>query len=319
MISIAPMMGHTDRHFRYLLRLLSPDIRLYTEMITTSAILHGHAERLLAYHPAEHPLAVQLAGNEPAALAKCAALAAKMGYDEININVGCPSKRAQAGGFGACLMTKPEQLASCVTAIRSCVDIPVTIKSRSGIDHNYNIERLYHFVDILSQNGCSTFIIHARHAWLKGLSPAENRSVPPLQYQSVYQLQKDFPRLHFILNGGITKKEEIEKHLQQVRGVMIGRAAVKNPWLLHQLNDDMQKNDIQGRIELVRRYLPYVAEQMLAGVPLRLFCRHLATIWHGIPKARHWRRALSDGIQQTPDDISVISHALKKMENINAC
>ncbi len=306
MICIAPMMGHTDRHFRYLMRLFSPALRLYTEMISTQAILHGNHARLLAYSMEEHPLALQLGGNDPDRLARCAKIAEAMGYDEINLNAGCPSKRAQDGNFGACLMASPECLGECVSAVREAVSIPVTVKCRTGLDTDNDAEFLYRFVQTLSSHGCTTFIIHARNAWLKGLSPAKNRHIPPLRYELVYRIQRDFPKLKIIINGGIRTCEDIRRHLPHVQGVMIGRAAVDSPWFLFRATSG---NNVSAgsRHEIVLRYLPYISAQLQQDVPMRIFCRHLMGIYHGVPGARQWRHTLCDATRTR--DINMIRDA----------
>ena len=235
-VSVAPMLDWTDRHCRFFLRLLTRHTLLYTEMVTTGAVLHGNRERLLAYDPAEHPLALQLGGSNPTDLARCARIAADLGYDEINLNVGCPSDRVQSGRFGACLMAEPLLVAECVAAMQAAVDLPVTVKTRIGIDDRDSYEELAEFVRCIALAGCRTLIIHARKAWLTGLSPKENRQIPPLRYDVVYRLKQDFSELRFILNGGVASIQQMAEHLALVDGVMIGRAAYENPYLLAEVD-----------------------------------------------------------------------------------
>ncbi|OGO91132.1 MAG: tRNA dihydrouridine(20/20a) synthase DusA [Coxiella sp. RIFCSPHIGHO2_12_FULL_42_15] len=295
-LSIAPMMGCTDRHFRYLLRLISRQVLLYTEMVTTSAVIHGDRHHLLGFHPAEHPIALQLGGCDPKALADSALIAQDFGYDEVNLNVGCPSDRVQAGQFGACLMKQPALVAECVNAMQQAVKIPVTVKCRIGVDDQDTYSALVNFILSVADAGCQTFIVHARKAWLNGLSPRENRTIPPLHYEVVYALKKDFPQMEFIINGGISSLMEVKQHLMQVDGVMMGRAAYANPWLFAEADQlffgaEATSPSIKA---VVLAYLPYVAMQLGAGVKLRAMTRHLVGLFQGCAGARLWRRYLSE-------------------------
>lgn len=296
-LSIAPMMAYTDRHYRVLMRLISRQALLYTEMVTTGFLIHGHhPKRALAYSPIEHPLALQLGGADPAQLAICARMAEDFQYDEVNLNVGCPSDRVNTGQFGACLMKKPELVAECVAAMCAAVKLPITIKTRIGVDHQDSYEQLQFFIRTVAAAGCKTFIIHARKAWLKGLSPRQNRSVPPLQYDLVYQLKRDFPHLELIINGGIKTITEVEHHLQQVDGVMIGREAYDNPFLLAEIDHQFFGSSIvnRSREEVVNQYLPYILDQLAQGESFSRVSRHLMGLFQGQPGARQWRRMLSE-------------------------
>ncbi len=301
-VSVAPMMDYTDRHCRYFLRLLSPSALLYTEMITAAAIVRGDAKRLLEFHPAEHPVALQLGGSNAAELAQAARIGAQFGYDEINLNCGCPSDRVQSGRFGACLMAEPALVAECVGAMRAAVQIPVTVKCRIGIDpmpHTAtdSYEFLVRFVDSVAQTGCTVFVIHARQAVLNGLSPKENREIPPLQYDVVRQLHADFPGLTFVVNGGVRTLEDALEHLQLFDGVMIGREAYQNPYLLallHRAVVDPQW-PLPSREEIVERYVPYVQDRLAEGHRLRPMVRHVQGLYAGLPRVRSWRRFLSEG------------------------
>lgn len=287
-ISVAPMMSYTDRHFRVLMRLINSKLLLYTEMVTAPSLVRGkNAVRALSFSPIERPLALQLGGCDPGELAICAKMAADMGYDEINLNVGCPSDRVRSGHFGACLMKQPGLVAECVHNMKSAVAIPVTVKTRIGVDQQDSYEELCHFIKRVHQAGCGTFIIHARKAWLKGLSPHQNRTVPPLRYDVVYQLKKDFPDLEIVMNGGIQSWQEIEAHLQQVDGVMIGRAAYQNPFFL-------VENSNMSRSAIIIQYLDYVAAQLEAKAPLWNLTRHLMSLYQGQPGAKNWRRQISE-------------------------
>ena len=257
-LSIAPMLDWTDRFERYFLRLITRHTLLYTEMITTGALLHGDRERFLRFDPAEHPVALQLGGSDPQALAACARLAEERGYDEVNLNLGCPSDRVQSGRFGACLMAEPELVGECMAAMMAAVKIPITIKSRIGIDHQDSYEELTAFVAKVAEAGCHTFIVHARKTWLQGLSPKENREIPPLHYERVHQLKQDFPQLEITINGGIKTLDEAEEQLRHVDGVMIGREAYHNPWILAEADQRLYGDDhpIPTRHEVLERLLP---------------------------------------------------------------
>ncbi|TNF98243.1 MAG: tRNA dihydrouridine(20/20a) synthase DusA [Gammaproteobacteria bacterium] len=295
LLCIAPMLDRTDRHYRYFIRLITRHTLLYTEMITTGALLHGDADYHLKYNDIEHPLALQLGGSEPAEMAQCAAMAEDHGYDEVNINVGCPSDRVQSGRFGACLMAEPDLVAECVAAMKNKIDIPVTVKSRTGIDHLDSYEALQYFVSTIHQAGCNTFIIHARKAWLKGLSPKENREIPPLQYDLVYQLKQDFPQLEIIINGGIKTLDEVEHHLKKVDGVMIGREAYSNPWILSGVDQRFyaDKSAAHSRAQVIEGLLDYIEQETRTGTQLNHITRHILGLAHGQPGARKWRHKVS--------------------------
>lgn len=294
--TVAPMLDWTDTHCRQFHRLLSKNAVLYTEMVSTGAILHGDRQRHLYFAPTEHPLALQVGGSEPAEMAECARIAEDWGYDEININVGCPSPRVQKGAFGACLMLEPSLIADCVHAMQKAVSIPVTVKHRIGVDNQEEEAALFGFVDTVAQAGCRTFIVHARKAWLQGLSPKENREIPPLRYELVYRLKQAFPALEIIINGGITTLEQCQLHLRHVDGVMMGREAYHNPWLLSQVDTLLYGEDavIPDRQSVMEMYLPHVETQLAAGVALNHISRHLLGLFQGQPGARRWRRYLSE-------------------------
>ncbi len=293
--SVAPMLDWTDKHCRYFHRKLSHHAVLYTEMVTTGAILFGQGD-YLSFNEEEHPVVVQLGGSDPEAMAKSALLCQQHGYDAININVGCPSDRVQNGMFGACLMAQPAQVAACVSAMRAVVDIPVTVKTRIGIDDSDDMQFLTDFVGIVSEAGCSQFIIHARKAWLQGLSPKENREVPPLNYPRVYQLKQQFPELDISINGGVRTVEECLTHLQYLDGVMVGREAYTNPLLLAQIDHALygDPRPVPTPHQLVREMLPYIELQMQQGARFWHIARHMLGIFQGVPGARLWRRHLSE-------------------------
>jgi len=306
-VSLAPMLDWTDKHFRYLLRLVSKNIWLYSEMVTTGAIIYGNnLPRFLEYNEQEHPLSLQLGGSDPADLAQCSRLAEQYGYDEINLNVGCPSDRVQSGAFGACLMAKPDLVAECIAAMVDSVNIPISIKTRIGIDHEDHYEQLQALVEQVRQTGCRYFTIHARKAWLEGLSPKENRDVPPLRYEFVYQLKKDFPDCHISINGGIKTLLEMDQHLTHVDGVMIGREAYHNTYLMAQVDGLFygSTEKIKTRKEIITLYAEYIELEMIKGVPLIQLTRHILGLMHGCPGARGFRRVLSENAwkkEQTAD------------------
>ena len=315
-ISIAPMMDWTDRHCRYFMRLLSPSVRLYTEMVTTAALCHGDAAALLQFDPSEHPLALQLGGSDPATMARSAKMAADAGYDEININIGCPSDRVQSGAFGACLMANPQLVADCVAAARDAVKIPVTVKTRIGIDDHDSFEFLQDFIATVAAAGCELFIVHARKAILSGLSPKDNRRVPPLNYERVHAIKKAFPDLTIILNGGITTIAQCRQQLAMVDGVMIGRQAYQQPWFLFELARSMQASDVarkSGREQIIELMYPYIEQQLSSGVPLKSITRHLFGLFAGQPGARAWRRYLSEHAHQSGAGIEVLQRALEQL------
>jgi tRNA-dihydrouridine synthase A len=296
-LCIAPMMERTDRHFRFLVRLLSARTRLYTEMVTARALLHGDRDWLLAFHPDEHPVALQLGGADPDELAAAAKMGEAAGYDEINLNVGCPSGRVQAGCFGVALMLEPDRVVHCIDAMRAAVRVPVTVKTRLGVDDHDSYEFLHAFVAKLAAAGCGTLVLHARKAWLNGLSPKENREVPPLDYARVYRVKNDFPQLNVVINGGLTDVGASLAHLQHVDGIMLGRAAYQNPWILAELDAQMSPSPVRiafDRMEIVGEFLDYVAHELRAGTPLKAMTRHLMGLYCGQPGGRHWRRQLSE-------------------------
>ena len=295
LVSIAPMMDWTDRHCRYFYRLLSKNTQLYTEMITAKAILNGDKSRLLDFNLGENPLTLQLGGSDPTEMAKCALIAQDWGYDEVNINVGCPSDRVLSGSFGACLMKEPDLVASCVESMIDKCDIPVTVKSRIGIDDMESYEQLSDFIARVHSKGCQHFIIHARKAWLQGLSPKENRTIPPLNYSWVYQLKKDFPQLKITINGGIENCSEVKNHLNYVDGVMLGRSVYHNPFLLREIDESIfgSKNNLLDREQVLIKYMDYIRQQIKFGVPIRSMTRHILGLYHGESNAKLFRRLLS--------------------------
>ena len=293
-LCIAPMMDHTDRHFRYLLRLLAPHARLYTEMITARALLHGDAERLLRFDKVEHPVALQLGGSDPDELAAAARLGAAAGYDEINLNVGCPSDRVQAGCFGAALMLEPGRVAECVAAMRAAVAVPVTVKTRLGVDDHDSYEFVRDFVATVLAGGCRTFVVHARKAWLSGLSPKQNREIPPLDYERVYRLKRDFPALCIVLNGGLTTVAACAEQLDHVDGVMLGRAAYQDSWLLADLDARFFETEPVVEADVLTAFMHYVAGEIDSGTPLRAMTRHLLGMRAGRAGGRLWRRRLGE-------------------------
>ena len=311
-LSVAPMMDRTDRHYRYFLRLISKHTLLYTEMVTVQSIIHGDQERLLGYDDVEHPVALQLGGDDSKSLAECAKLAEDLGYDEINLNVGCPSSRVRSGNFGACLMAQPDVVARGCEAMMKAVSIPVTVKHRIGIDDLDQYEHMANFVDVVSQVGVKRFTVHARKAWLQGLSPKENRTVPPLRYNEVYRLKEDFPHLDIEINGGIKTMNDVKEHLEKVDAVMIGRAAYDNPWqFVHAdkmfFNDN---HDLPTRHEVAEKMLIYIEEQMKKGVRMMSITRHILQLFSGQPGARHWRRSLGEASSNRNPDIARVRELL---------
>ena len=296
-LSVAPMLDWTDKHCRYFHRLLSQHALLYTEMVTTGALLHGDVQRHLAFNGQEHPVALQLGGSEPADLAHCARLGEQWGYDEINLNCGCPSERVQRGAFGACLMAEPKLVADGVKAMLDVVNVPVTVKHRIGIDKTDNYSFVSDFVGTVAEAGCKTFIVHARNAWLQGLSPKENRDIPPLRYGVVQQLKKDFPHLQMVVNGGITTTDQVQEQLQQVDGVMVGREAYHNPWWLSQWDVAFEgKPERAMSREMVEAQMVSYMEQQARtnGTSWYAIARHMLGLRHGLPGARKWRQVWSD-------------------------
>jgi tRNA-dihydrouridine synthase A len=315
-LSVAPMMERTDRHFRYLLRLLAPRTLLYTEMITAPAIVRGDGARLLEFDALEHPVALQLGGSDPAELAEAAAAGAARGYDEINLNVGCPSTRVQSGRFGVCLMREPDLVADCVRAMRAAVAVPVTVKTRIGVDEDDDYAFLVRFVETVAAAGCATFIVHARKAWLHGVSPKENRTLPPLRYDRVGRLKADFPELEIVVNGGIASAEVALAQLAQVDGVMVGREAYRHPYFIAGLDRLVYGGaPPPSRAEAVRAYLAHVRAERARGTPAAALVRHLHGLYHGEPGATAWRRALSPGPATAGEDAErIIERALAAAE-----
>ena len=317
------MMAWTDRHCRYLHRLFTPNALLFTEMVTTGALLHGQQWHLLDYNPAEHPLALQLGGSEPDALAACARQAAQLGYNEVNLNVGCPSERVQKGAFGACLMREPELVASCVEAMCSAADIPITVKCRLGVDDDDSDELLLNFIDTVSAGGCQRFYVHARKAILAGLSPAQNRSIPPLQPERVERVKLIRPELQIIINGGIDNTPTAKEHLQWADGVMIGRAAYHNPMWLSELDDYLFSDDLNNQratqaINVLTAYRKYIEAQLALGEPLHAMTRHMLSVCNGQRGARRFRQLLSDNKRLKENDISLLDEALAQVFAIAA-
>ena len=294
-LSVAPMMDWTDTHCRYFMRLLDPNIKLYTEMITADALCHGDSDQFLKFHNSEHPVALQIGGNDSAKMMLAAKKGENAGYDEININVGCPSDRVVSGSFGACLMANPDIIAECVLSIKDVVTVPVTVKTRIGIDDLDSFDFLYDFIHRVSESGCNAFIVHARKAILKGLSPKENRTIPALNYERVYELKKHNSALTIILNGGIDSIEACKKHLQIVDGVMIGRKAYQDPWFITKLGNEVLGNDLLelNRVDVIEEMHSYVENQAKIGISVNKITRHMIGLFHGKPGARAWRRLLS--------------------------
>lgn len=312
-LSIAPMLDWTDRHCRYFHRQLSQHALLYTEMVTTGAILYGKGD-YLAFNELEQPVALQLGGSDPADLAKAAKIGAERGYAEINLNVGCPSDRVQKGRFGAVLMTEPELVAQCVDAMKQVVDVPVTVKHRIGVDEQDSYQFVSDFMGTVNQAGCDVFIVHARKAWLQGLSPKENREIPELDYPRVHQLKQDFPHCHISINGGIMTLAQAREQLQYVDGVMIGRAAYQNPYLLAEADEliyDQTAGERLSRAAVVEAMLPYIEQQLSQGARLNNIVRHMLGLYQAVPGARAWRRYLSENGRGDDKGIEVIQQAME--------
>jgi tRNA-dihydrouridine synthase A len=311
-LSVAPMMDWTDRHCRYFHRLLAPRARLYTEMVHANAVLHGDRHRLLGFSAHERPLALQLGGSEPALLAAATRIAQDEGFNEVNLNVGCPSDRVQSGRFGACLMREPVLVADCIAAMQAAVSIPVTVKCRLGVDEQEDYASLLDFVDTVAATGCSTFVVHARKAWLQGLSPKENREVPPLRYEQVYRLKQERPALAIVINGGIVEAAAAHAHLAHVDGVMLGRAAYHDPYFLHRLHGELYAPGAapRARAELLRELEPYVRDELARGTALKHITRHVLGLFHGQPGGRAFRQVLSEGAHRAGADWSLVERAL---------
>ena len=314
-LSIAPMMERTDRHFRYFMRKITRHTLLYTEMITTNAIIHGDRHKLLDFSPEEKPLVLQIGGDDPQKLAECAQIAQDWGYDEVNLNIGCPSPRVQNGNFGACLMAQPELVATAVAKMQQRVSIPITVKQRIGIDDRDRYEDMAEFVKIVAEAGCNRFTVHARKAWLQGLSPKENRNIPPLRYEDVYRLKQEFPNLFIEINGGITTLEATKHHLNYVDAVMIGRAAYDNPYLFATVDRDIYKEDIipPTRHQIVEAMLPYIDYWISKGLKLHSISRHMLQLFTRQPGTKAWKRYISENACFPGADSLVISSALAKV------
>jgi tRNA-dihydrouridine synthase A len=313
---IAPMMDWTDRHCRYFLRLITREALLYTEMVTCGALLHGDRDRLLKFNIEEQPVAIQLGGSIPAELAECSRMAEQAGYREINLNVGCPSDRVQQGKIGACLMAEPALVAECVSAMQAAVEIPVTVKSRIGIDDMDSYEALADFIDQVSRAGCQTFIVHARIAVLDGLSPKQNREIPPLNYERVYAIKENFPHLEIIINGGIKSLAEAKQQLQKVDGVMVGREAYQQPYFLAPVDQEIFAKSCTpaSRLQILENLLPYVATELQQGTALRHITRHILGLFHGQPGGKQFRRYLSENAYRDDADISVLQAAMQLLQ-----
>ena len=310
-LSVAPMMDWTDRHCRAFHRVLAPRAQLYTEMVHANAVIHGDRERLLGFDASEHPVVLQLGGSDPAQLAQAARIAADWGYDEVNLNCGCPSDRVQAGRFGACLMREPALVADCVAAMAAAVDIPVTVKCRLGVDEDNDYDVFRAFVDRVAAAGSATFVVHARNAWLKGLSPKENREVPPLRYDWAYRLKRERPDLQVILNGGLSTVAATLAQRGQVDGVMLGRAAYHAPYILQSLEAARTGAALRSREGLLQQFRPYVEARLAEGLALKHITRHLLGLYHGQPGGRGFRQVLSEGAHRPGADWSLIEHALQ--------
>ena len=315
--SVAPMMDWSDRHCRFFHRQMTRHALLYTEMVTAQAIRHGDRTRLIGFDPGEQPVALQIGGSDPKLLAEAARWGEDFGYCEINLNVGCPSDRVQEGRFGACLMAEPDLVAEGVAAMRRAVSVPVTVKCRIGIDDQDEDEDLDRFIETVAATGCSTFIIHARKAWLAGLSPKENREIPPLNYERVYRIKNSHPRLVIVINGGITSLAQVQAHLAQVDGVMLGRAAYHTPWILSEVDQRIfaQAPSSLTRADIVARMKPYIAAELAKAPGLARLTRHMLGLFHGEPGGRLWRRVLSENAHQRGVGIEILDMALAAVED----
>jgi tRNA-dihydrouridine synthase A len=310
-LSVAPMMDWTDTHCRAFHRVLAPNARLYTEMVHANAVIHGDRERLLGFDGSEHPVALQLGGSEPQLLAQATRIAIEWGYDEVNLNCGCPSDRVQAGRFGACLMREPALVAECVAAmIETAGGVPVTVKCRLGVDQDHEYEKFLDFVDAIAAAGCGEFIVHARNAWLQGLSPKENREVPPLRHDWAYRLKRERPQLRIALNGGIADADAVHQHQQHVDGVMLGRAAYHDPYLLHQLDSGLFGGEAKSRDELLLAFRPYVQRKLDQGLALKHIIKHILGLYHGQPGGRLFRQVLSEGAHRAGAGWALVEQAV---------
>ena len=314
-ISVAPMMDWTTKDYRFFARLFNPNVVLYTEMVTTGAIIYGGANRHLDFNQQEHPIVLQLGGSNPQELATCTKMAEDWGYNEVNLNVGCPSDRVQKNKIGACLMAEPELVAECISTMQAAVKIPVTIKHRIGIDNLESYEHLHKFVETVAQTGCQTFIVHARIAILQGLSPKENREVPPLRYDDVYQLKRDFPHLDIHINGGIKTVDEIGQHWQHLDGVMMGREAYHNPYVLAKALS-LWGEEAPTAHQILEAYYPFMAQELAAGVPLMQMTRHILGLFQGMAGARKWRQHLSTYAHQKHQGLALVKEAADFIDNV---
>ena len=313
------MLDCTDRHARYFLRQISRHAVMYTEMVTTGALIHGDRSRFLDFDAAEHPIALQLGGSDASAMAQCSEYAQEWGYDEVNINVGCPSDRVQSGSFGACLMQSPQLVAENVQAMASQVNIPISVKTRIGVDEQEPKQALWQLTDAVANAGCEVLLVHARKAWLKGLSPKENRDIPPLDYEIVYALKEDFPELQIIINGGIKTLQECQHHLQVVDGVMMGREAYSNPYILSQVDEMLYQDDssILSREAVLKNYMEYCKDRLSEGTRLNHLSRHIVGLFHGEPNSRLWRQHISDHAHQKGAGLEVLFDAQLKQQQAN--
>lgn len=316
-LSVAPMLDWTDKYCLYFLRQISSHTLFYTEMVTTGAILRGGKERFLDYYPEEHPLAIQLGGSDPDDLRRCSSLSEEWGYDEINLNVGCPSDRVQNGTFGACLMAEPGLVAECIAAMREgAPNTEVTVKHRIGIDDKDSYQELTNFVDKVNQAGCETFIVHARKAWLQGLSPKDNRNIPPLKYEVVHQLKRDFPHINFVINGGLSSLDEVERELQELQGAMIGREIYSNPWMLADADRRIygDHNKQLTRLDVIEAMTAFIERESKNGVPVHRITRHMLGLFHEQPGGRKWRRFISENVHKSPSP-QILHQALEYMSS----
>lgn len=314
-LSIAPMMDCTDRHYRYMMRLITQHTLLYTEMLHTNQLIYGDGQGFLDYHQTEHPLAIQLGGSEPEKLAQCARMAEDHGYDEVNLNVGCPSERVQKGSFGACLMNQPNLVAECVAAMMQAVSIPVTVKTRLGVDHQDDFAFIEAFIRTVAETGCDTFILHARKAWLKGLSPKQNRTVPPLNYERVYQLKASFPQLTLAINGGIKTLQDVKQHLCHVDSVMIGREAFNRPWLFAHADRQLfhTSTALPKLSEVLQNYQVYMEQELTKGVRFNLLIRPVLGLFHGLPGGKALKNALTSA---KPMAMQTFSRVIDEISNM---
>ena len=314
-VSVAPMMDCTDKHERYFLRLISKNVLLYTEMIVSEAIHRGDKQKLLSFNLEEKPVALQLGGSSPKLLSNASKIGEEFGYDEINLNLGCPSKKVQKNRFGACLMKEPNLVADCLSEMQAKTNLPVTVKTRIGYDNVDDYENLFNFVKLLSSTGVKTFIIHARKAMLGKFTPKQNLNIPPLKYETVYQLKKDFKNLEIIINGGITSTEQVKKHLADVDGVMIGRSIYHSPYILAKIEKEIFKNEkILSRQEIIEKFIPYVKKEMSKGVRMNQIMRHTLGLFHGQTGSSFWKRYLSENMCVRDADIKKIDHIMDKIK-----